>query len=526
MFPTIHSRYRQLEAYLAQFEARSTSPPAVRITALDAFLLQQIAATYPQPPTVLDLAALPTLGASTAMWTDSESTVRQIIPLQASWQSRDQVSAETAASYLGDLPGDLDMTFFDDLADHPDSAHLINDALVESYSRFLLLAQPEMEGERLVERMETLCELYRPQLIFFLPLGPVGTSANLAALIQLCRPGFDYRLMLLRELNPFFAKSMCALLYCTDLDFMPSLLDRLDALFRGNFDYLSLAATNANLNFRLQGQAYAPTQSAPPPHSNQRNRVAAALHRLRTVPRLRRTPSLPEARLRKPFAHRVYGRLRPMLKQVGVLRVARRLFGAEVRERVAVRLGLEGFDRSDGMVSAPIPKRPASYPFRNRSLARSLKLDGINYVADLKADVGLSESARHLWQAIQRQMPTAYHEIPVTFASRSREHPAELAAEAPYSFTIAHVNPSEFVYMLEEVDQSLFAPEKYVIAIWYWELPEFPRKWHWLFDLLDEIWVASSYMQHLMAAAAPIPVTKIVLPVAAEINPTANSRRF
>ena len=61
----------------------------------------------------------------------------------------------------------------------------------------------------------------------------------------------------------------------------------------------------------------------------------------------------------------------------------------------------------------------------------------------------------------------------------------------------------------------------YNIAIWFWELLDFPRDWFSAFGAFDEIWVASEFVRRAVASVAPIPVTKIptvVSKIAAETS--------
>lgn len=46
----------------------------------------------------------------------------------------------------------------------------------------------------------------------------------------------------------------------------------------------------------------------------------------------------------------------------------------------------------------------------------------------------------------------------------------------------------------------------YKIAIWYWELMEFPDEWENAFTLIDEIWAPTLFIQNALQKKAPCPV--------------------
>ncbi len=57
---------------------------------------------------------------------------------------------------------------------------------------------------------------------------------------------------------------------------------------------------------------------------------------------------------------------------------------------------------------------------------------------------------------------------------------------------------------------------RYNIAHWSWELPVFPDVWRESFEPFQEIWTISSFCRDAIAAASPLPVTRIPYGVTAE----------
>jgi glycosyltransferase involved in cell wall biosynthesis len=219
--------------------------------------------------------------------------------------------------------------------------------------------------------------------------------------------------------------------------------------------------------------------------------------------------------------HRIYGKIRPKLYRLGVLTLVRKLFSKGLRTKVATRIGLAGFDASAigaTTMNQNIMKRGIRH---NRKIA--LQVDGINFVGDLRVDIGLGESSRLLVNAAcHAHIPVAYSEVALPFENRGHDVIENLAQGSPYSFTIVHLNVPELPHAFETIPHKTFEG-KYVIAFWYWELPEFPSEWCWAFDYLDEIWVASRYTQDTIARVSPVPVVRIPLPIT--VHPTKCTRR-
>lgn len=92
-----------------------------------------------------------------------------------------------------------------------------------------------------------------------------------------------------------------------------------------------------------------------------------------------------------------------------------------------------------------------------------------------------------------------------------------------YDVTILAINPDNIGNAKLWLPNSLFA-NRYVIGYWFWELPEIPDSWLQAFSLVDEVWVASKFVQDALARRSPLPVTRIP-PVIQLSNDTTLSRQ-
>jgi glycosyltransferase involved in cell wall biosynthesis len=88
-------------------------------------------------------------------------------------------------------------------------------------------------------------------------------------------------------------------------------------------------------------------------------------------------------------------------------------------------------------------------------------------------------------------------------ADRSWDH---AVLESPvFDVNILHINADVLPDALEDLPPDLRRGRRNV-GYWTWELPEFPARWHGSFDLVDEVWVPSTFVQAAIGADAPVPV--------------------
>ena len=67
---TLYSSYHPIQQYrqLLTHMLGEDTHPVLELRAIDAFLMKQMVSSYPIKPTVIDVAAAPTLGTSTIFW--------------------------------------------------------------------------------------------------------------------------------------------------------------------------------------------------------------------------------------------------------------------------------------------------------------------------------------------------------------------------------------------------------------------------------------------------------------------------
>jgi len=145
---------------------------------------------------------------------------------------------------------------------------------------------------------------------------------------------------------------------------------------------------------------------------------------------------------------------------------------------------------------------------------------GVNLIAYIRAEMGLGTAARGIAMALE-SASVPFNVInfeylnPALHRDTTWQH-----KEADYSshdFTILAVNPDN-IFNAREKSQKEFVKDRYTIGYWFWELPDIPENWLPAFSLVDEVWVASRFVQDAVSVKSPVPVFRVPVPV--RLGPT------
>lgn len=143
--------------------------------------------------------------------------------------------------------------------------------------------------------------------------------------------------------------------------------------------------------------------------------------------------------------------------------------------------------------------------------ARAQAPEGINLVGYIRADMGLGVAARGLAAACEAagipfNVINMQHGNTASQTDLSWSH--KEACESHYDITVVCVNPDNSFYLRTQISPEILG-NRYVIANWYWELPEMPDAWLAEFEYTDEVWAATNFIRDAMSKKAPVPVTRI-----------------
>ena len=253
------------------------------------------------------------------------------------------------------------------------------------------------------------------------------------------------------------------------------------------------------------------------PQKTLRERIRQAVEYYQTYPTLVKPHLPPEAFTTPPIIYtgptNLYGQLRSLFQQFGILQTARRVIGLRIiltarsffGDSAAIPSGLNLYRETypvefPRLANAPDGAKPSTP-------APATLLDGVNVIGYLRAETGVAEAARRTLSSLQAvQYPVSAYaiDLPDT-ASKQDNSMDEFSRGLLRPINIFHVNAD----MTHATQTLLGTPAyrgHYNIGYWFWELSRFPARWQSAADVYDEIWVGSRFVQQAIAETVRCPV--------------------
>ncbi|HTX33301.1 MAG TPA: glycosyltransferase [Solirubrobacteraceae bacterium] len=177
-----------------------------------------------------------------------------------------------------------------------------------------------------------------------------------------------------------------------------------------------------------------------------------------------------------------------------------------------------------GLPAAPEPHKRRFFKPRNRppmELQNGGRQAGdsppsIRVTGYLSHVLGLGAAARGYADALEAagvavttaSVPLPHQQAPVGLATGyGRQSFDEVTSSNDHGFELICVNPDELPAFMEQMGESYFRGPR--IGVWGWETDRIPPRWGPAFELLDEIWVYSSFMADNIGAVSPVPVVAL-----------------
>ncbi|WP_245624949.1 glycosyltransferase family 4 protein [Paenibacillus stellifer] len=164
-----------------------------------------------------------------------------------------------------------------------------------------------------------------------------------------------------------------------------------------------------------------------------------------------------------------------------------------------------------------------SKPFYRHSRFPFISLDsgrerGINLIGYTRTENGVGEASRMAARAIQAAgIPFGMIHIPLNGAqSEDRSWSHMEITDSRYSTNLMYINADSVTGVYHRLGWNFFAGNTN-IALWHWELPEFPDTWSSCFEMLDEVWAPSRFVQQAIQEISPIPVIRMPHAVNVEV---------
>jgi len=153
---------------------------------------------------------------------------------------------------------------------------------------------------------------------------------------------------------------------------------------------------------------------------------------------------------------------------------------------------------------------------------------GVNLIGFAFGELGIGEDVRMAAMACEQTgIPyTVINISPVNVIRQNdkylEHHITEHINQLKYQINIFCLTGFDTAYVYLVKGKQLFE-NRYNIGWWPWELPVWPEQWHSAFDLIDEIWTATTYTQKMYQQATDKPVKLMPLPVS--VNRTIDISR-
>jgi glycosyltransferase involved in cell wall biosynthesis len=140
---------------------------------------------------------------------------------------------------------------------------------------------------------------------------------------------------------------------------------------------------------------------------------------------------------------------------------------------------------------------------------------GVNVVGYFASELGVGEAARQVVRGLDSAgVPVLPLRGPDTPLSR-QEHPFAFLDHdaARYPLNLICMNADTLPGFASRAGDAFFRG-RYSIGVWFWEVTSAPPgEWSEAFSVLDEVWVTSDHVARAIAAVAPVPTTRITVPV-------------
>jgi len=166
--------------------------------------------------------------------------------------------------------------------------------------------------------------------------------------------------------------------------------------------------------------------------------------------------------------------------------------------------------------------------FSSSSDSMVAESDGLNLIGYFRGEFSIGECARAFAQSALRNGP------PVTLlnfeggpSERSGDHRFDehLTQRPKHLVNLCFVNADQTPVLFDTLGAVL--RNHYNIGYWFWELEKFPEAWRGALDRVDEVWVASTFVQHAVSlVAGSKPVRRIPYPISYTLQRTHTRQEF
>jgi len=133
--------------------------------------------------------------------------------------------------------------------------------------------------------------------------------------------------------------------------------------------------------------------------------------------------------------------------------------------------------------------------------------DGVNLIGYIRSEMGIGEGARQRANELMlTDLKWSAYDWEVNNSSRQNDHTWDKKIDntIKYNVSVFRINADQMMLAKEHLPEVCWSG--YRIGIWDWELPNFPKEWFSAFDLVDEVWTSTRFIQESIQKVSPVPV--------------------
>lgn len=138
--------------------------------------------------------------------------------------------------------------------------------------------------------------------------------------------------------------------------------------------------------------------------------------------------------------------------------------------------------------------------------------EGLNLVGYFRGEAGLAESVRTMAATCYaKDIKINIQDAGVIMEGRQSNRSMDrfLTSDNDQRTTLFYMNPDQLESVWRRYFERGDLRGRRVISYWHWEIDKFPRKWQPALELVDEIWVASEFVEQLVKRVTDKPVVRI-----------------
>jgi glycosyltransferase involved in cell wall biosynthesis len=159
---------------------------------------------------------------------------------------------------------------------------------------------------------------------------------------------------------------------------------------------------------------------------------------------------------------------------------------------------------------------------------RSAEESDVCVIGYLRLALGVGEAGRQILKGLL-PLKNHVHGVPISVNSKSQTCDASLEANLRDSsnapIEIFNVNADQLPHVIEHLGPRLRS-DAYRIVMPFWELEEFPEPWLAAFDLVDEVWAPTRFIQSMLARRLNKPVVHMPLPLSFDVPASVDRAKF